>query len=177
MLVTIFTDHFLREIRLTNLDILTVARCCHSKNITVALYLEAESAENVKNILCRNLDAEDLVDATQCRGKFLTFSWCACAHIECAGCDLAAAKLFDQVKGTCHTDLYGILSDTFLVVAGRIGVLSEASRCLTDVVTHEFCRLKEKLRGVLCDLTVHAAHDTRKGYRFAAVADHEIVLV
>ena len=60
MLVTVFTDHFLREIRLTNLDILTVARCCHSKNITVALYLEAESAENVKNILCRNLDAEDL---------------------------------------------------------------------------------------------------------------------
>ena len=54
MLVTVFTDHFLREIRLTNLDILTVARCCHSKNITVALYLEAESAENVKNILCRN---------------------------------------------------------------------------------------------------------------------------
>ena len=81
------------------------------------------------------------------------------------------------MKGTCHTDLYSIFSDTFLVVAGRIGVLSETSRCLTDIVAHEFCRLKEKLCGVLCDLTVHAAHDTRKGYRFAAVADHEIVLV
>ena len=62
-------------------------------------------------------------------------------------------------------------------MAGRIRILSEASRGLTDVVTHEFCRLKEKLCGVLCDLTVHATHDTRKGYRFAAVADHKVVLV
>ena len=81
------------------------------------------------------------------------------------------------MKGTCHTDLYGILSGTVLVVAGRIGVLSEASRCLTDVVTHEFCRLKEKLRGVLCDLTVHSAHDTRKSNRLASVADHKVILV
>ena len=177
MVITVLTDDFLRKIRLANLDILSVARCCDSHDIAVALNLEAESAENVENILCRDLDAEDLVDAAQCCGKFLSFLRCSRIHIECARCDLAAAEFLDQVKGTRHTDLNGVLRDAFFVVAGCVCVLSETSRSFTDVVAHELCGFKEKLCRILCDLTVHSAHDTRKGNRLASVADHKVILV
>ena len=63
MLVAVLTDYFFGEIRLTDFDIFTIARRCHCEDITITLNLKAESAENIKNILCRNLDAEDLIDA------------------------------------------------------------------------------------------------------------------
>ena len=120
---------------------------------------------------------QDLIDAAQCCGKFLSFLRFSRIHIECARCDLAAAEFLDQVKGTRHTDLNGVLRDTFFVVAGCVCVLSETSRSFTDVVAHELCGFKEKLCRILCDLTVHSAHDTRKSNRLASVADHKVILV
>ena len=91
------------------------------------------------------------------------------------GGDLAAAQLLNQVQGTGHAKLGGVLGDTLLVMAGGIGVLPEAAGRLADVVAGELGALKQQLGGGIFNFTVQAAHDTRQRNGLGAVADDEVV--
>ena len=91
------------------------------------------------------------------------------------GGDLAAAQLLNQVQGTGHAKLGGVLGDTLLVMAGGIGVLAEAAGRLADVVAGELGALKQQLGGGIFNFAVQAAHDTRQRNGLGAVADDEVV--
>ena len=79
--------------------------------------------------------------------------------VKMGGGDLAAAQLLNQVQGTGHAKLGGVLGDTLLVMAGGIGVLAEAAGRLADVVRGELAPRNSSCGGISHSL-IQVAHDT-----------------
>ena len=118
VLIAVFTDDLLRQIRLAHLDILPVARRGHVEYVSVPLHFKAQAFQNTQHVFRRDFNAEDPVDPAQAGVKFLPFTGCARADVKGAGCHFPAAQFLDQVQGSCHAQLGSVFTDPLLKPRG-----------------------------------------------------------
>ena len=178
MVIAIFTDDFLREVRLTNLNILTVAGCNDFHRVAVLgqFNLEFKAAQDIQNVLGRHGDAENRIDAADMRREVLALTGSTGRAVKMGGGHLAAAQFLNQVQRAGHAQFGGVLADALLIVTGSIGVLAKAACGLADVVTGELGGLKEELGRSVLDFAVEAAHNAGQCNRLIAVTDDKVLV-
>ena len=137
MVIAIFTDHFLGQVRLADLDILAVARSNHLHGVTVGFHrhFKAELFQDGQNFLGGHGNAQNGVDGADAGGEVLAFTRSTGRAVKLGGGHFAAAQLLDQVQGAGHAQLGGIFADALLVMGGSIRVLAKAAGGLADVIT------------------------------------------
>ena len=175
MVVAVFTDHFLRQVRLADFNILSVSRGGHIQGISAPFHIKVQVLQNPEYVFRGNRNTEDRVDPLQARSEMLSFPRCAGAAVKGAGCDLTAAQFLNQVQGTGHAQFGGVFADAFLEAGGRVAALSQSPGGFPDIVPGKLGRLKQQLCRMLGDFAVQAAHDARQGYGAVAVADHQVI--
>ena len=177
MLVAVFADDFLRQIRLADLDVLTPAGRNDLHGVAVGLQgdLKLQTVQDIQNRIGRHGDAQNTVDAADFCGEMLALARGTGRAVKVGGGDLAAAQLLDQVQGARHAQFGGILGDALFVMAGGIGVLAQTAGGLADVVAGELGAFKQQLGGAVLDLAVQAAHNTGQRHGLGAVADDKVV--
>ena len=175
--IAVLADDLLGQVGLTDLDVLTPAGRDDLHRVAVGFEfdLELQAVQDVQNHIGGHSDAEDGIDAADLGRETLALTRGTGRTVKMGGGDLAAAQLLNQVQGTGHAKLGGVLGDALLVMAGGIGVLAEAAGRLADVVAGELGALKQQLGGGIFNFAVQAAHDTRQRNGLGAVADDEVV--
>ena len=63
MVIAVFTDDFLCQIGIADLDVLTVGRRLHIKGVPVPFHFEGKAAQDIQYGIRGNFDAQDAVDA------------------------------------------------------------------------------------------------------------------
>ena len=177
MLVAVFADDFLRQIRLADLNVLTPAGRGDLHGVAVGFQGDGklQTGENIQNRIGRHGDAQNSVDAADFCGELLALARGTGRAVKVGGGDLAAAQLLDQVQGACHTQLGGILGDALLVMAGSVGVLTQTAGGLADIVAGKLGAFKQQLGGAVLDLAVQTAHNTGQCHGLGAVADDKVI--
>ena len=165
LVVAVFTDDFLGQIRIADLDVFPVAGRDDIQMIAVPGDLEGKSAQDIQNGIGRHVDAQDAVDAAQGTGEvqavlfIRAFKRLAVLNIKMGSGDLTDLQFLDQVQGPCHAQFDRILGNAPLIMGGGVRALAQAPGCLSDVVTLELGAFQQQFPGILRDLRGQAAHD------------------
>ena len=143
MVIAVFADDFLRQVRLADFNVFAVPGRGHVQRIAVPFHVKVQVLQNPEHFFRGNLDAEDRIDPLQARGEVLSFPRRPRAAVKGAGGDLAAAQFLDQVKGPGHAQLRGVFADALLEPGGRVAALAQGAGSLPDIVPGKLGRLKQ----------------------------------
>ena len=126
MLIAVHTDDFLRDI-LICLHILAVCRNLQGQLVTLDGRRKLQILHDMKDLLIRNLDAENVVDTADAHLQRSGLCGISRVDIDMRRGNLAAAKLFNQMQRPLHRVDRGILVNTLLVLRACVRALSEGT--------------------------------------------------
>ena len=81
------------------------------------------------------------------------------------------------MQRTLQSELRCILIDALFKALGAVGMLTERTSGLADVVAHELCGFKHHIGGVILDLGIQTAHDACERNRLLTVTDHKMIRI